>query len=244
MRKNKILIVDDEEDLCHIMQINLETSGYDADVAYSAEEALSKISGTSPSEKTNGELSLPYDLLLLDVMMPGMSGFELAAQLKSDSRYTMMPIIFLTAKDSLDDTLNGFSLGADDYVSKPFSVKEVLARVKAVISRSHQHTPARASTLSFHGLTMYHEQKKVEIDGVDAAFTRTEFELLWLLLNNRNVVFSRQQLIEKVWPKDVIVTGRTIDVNINRLRKKIGHYAPCIATRQGFGYFFKEDEWR
>ena len=177
-------------------------------------------------------------------MMPGMSGFELASQLKSDNRYSMIPIIFLTAKDRLDDTLNGFSLGADDYVSKPFSVKEVLARIKAVIGRTHPHTPSKVTSVSFHGLTMYHVQKKVSIDGKDTSFTRTEFELLWLLLNNRNVVFSRQHLIRMVWPKDVIVTGRTIDVNINRLRKKIGRYAPCIATRQGFGYYFKEDELR
>lgn len=244
MHKNKILIVDDEEDLCHIMQINLETSGYDTDVAYSAEEALQKIAEATPSDEVDDDLSMPFDLILLDVMMPGMSGFELASQLKSDNRYSMMPIIFLTAKDRLDDTLNGFSLGADDYVSKPFSVKEVLARIKAVIGRTHPHTPSKVTSVSFHGLTMYHVQKKVSIDGKDTSFTRTEFELLWLLLNNRNVVFSRQQLIRMVWPKDVIVTGRTIDVNINRLRKKIGRYAPCIATRQGFGYYFKEDELR
>ena len=243
MQKNKILIVDDEEDLCHIMQINLETSGYDTDVAYSAEEALQKIAEATPSNEVD-DLSMPFDLILLDVMMPGMSGFELASQLKSDKRYSMIPIIFLTAKDGLDDTLNGFSLGADDYVSKPFSVKEVLARIKAVIGRTHPHTPFKVTSVSFHGLTMYYVQKKVSIDGKDTSFTRTEFELLWLLLNNRNVVFSRQQLISKVWPKDVIVTGRTIDVNINRLRKKIGRYAPCIATRQGFGYYFKEDELR
>lgn len=243
MQKNKILIVDDEEDLCHIMQINLETSGYDTDVAYSAEEALQKIAEATPSNEVD-DLSMPFDLILLDVMMPGMSGFELASQLKSDNRYSMIPIIFLTAKDGLDDTLNGFSLGADDYVSKPFSVKEVLARIKAVIGRTHPHTPSKVTSVSFHGLTMYYVQKKVSIDGKDTSFTRTEFELLWLLLNNRNVVFSRQQLISKVWPKDVIVTGRTIDVNINRLRKKIGRYAPCIATRQGFGYYFKEDELR
>ena len=242
MSKNKILIVDDEEDLCHIMQINLETSGYDAVVAYSAEEALQKIAEATPANEADDGSSMPFDLILLDVMMPGMSGFELAEQLKSDSRYNMMPIIFLTAKDGLDDMLNGFNLGADDYVSKPFSVKEVLARIKAVIGRTHPHTLPKVSSVSFHGLTMYHEQKKVTIDGKDASFTRTEFELLWLLLNNRNIVFSRQQLIGKVWPKDVIVTGRTIDVNINRLRKKIGRYAPCIATRQGFGYYFKEDE--
>ena len=243
MQKNKILIVDDEEDLCHIMQINLETSGYDTDVAYSAEEALQKIAEATPSNEVD-DLSMPFDLILLDVMMPGMSGFELASQLKSDKRYSMIPIIFLTAKDGLDDTLNGFSLGADDYVSKPFSVKEVLARIKAVIGRTHPHTPSKVTSVCFHGLTMYYVQKKVSIDGKDTSFTRTEFELLWLLLNNRNVVFSRQQLISKVWPKDVIVTGRTIDVNINRLRKKIGRYAPCIATRQGFGYYFKEDELR
>ena len=241
MSKKRILIVDDEEDLCNILQVNLETSGYETSLAFSAEEALKTINNAA-QEESEGSENLPFHLLLLDVMMPEMSGFQMAAELKSDPRLRKMPIIFLTAKDSLEDTLTGFNLGADDYISKPFSIKEVLARVKAVINRSYFQDSLNTNQAGYLGLSMDHKQKTVQVDGAIVAFTRTEFELLWLLLNNRNRVFSRQILIEKIWPKDVIVTGRTIDVNINRLRKKIGRYAGCIATRQGFGYYFKEDE--
>ncbi len=242
MTESRILIVDDEEDLCNILQVNLETAGYTTVVAYSAEDALKKLQVESASPLEGDTEQLPFSLILLDVMMPGMSGFQLAKQLKSNQRFHKMPIIFLTAKDSLEDTLTGFSLGADDYISKPFSVKEVMARVRAVISRTYPDENEAVSLASYLGLKMDNDKKTVEVDETVIPFTRTEFELLWLLLNNRNVVFSRQELIKRVWPKDVIVTGRTIDVNINRLRKKIGRYAPCIATRQGFGYFFQEDE--
>lgn len=179
-----------------------------------------------------------FDLLLLDVMMPGMSGFELARLLKADERTALMPIIFLTAKDSEEDVLRGFGLGADDYVSKPFSLREVLARVKAVLNRKPSSAPAPKAELQFEGLVVNVVNKTICIDGQPVAVTRTEFELLKLLLEYRGQVFSRQQLLDSVWPQDVIVTERTVDVNVARLRKKLGRYGACLVSRTGFGYMF------
>ena len=222
----RILIIDDEPDLCEILRFNLQAAGYEAQAAHSAEEALA-------ADVAN------YDLLLLDVMMDGMSGFELARFLKGDAQARHIPIIFLTAKDTEEDTLHGFSLGADDYVSKPFSVREVIARVGAVLHRSDPHHEASQEMLSHEGLSMMKANKQVTIDGVTVPFTRTEYDLLWLLMSHPEQVFTRQQLIEAVWPKEVVVTDRTVDVNITRIRKKIGIYARCIGTRSGFGYFFR-----
>lgn len=223
MEKKRILVVDDERDLCDILLFNLHAEGYHAEAAYSAEEALEILQN-------------PFDLLLLDIMMPGMSGFELAEKLKSDERTHNIPIIFLTAKDAEDDTLQGFSLGADDYVTKPFSVREVMARVKAVL---HRGVNTASRQIAFEGLIVDATNKTVTIDGEPIALTRTEYELLLLLLSNKGKTFSRQQLLEMVWPKDVIVTERTVDVNITRLRKKLNHYATCLISRTGFGYSFE-----
>lgn len=222
MSKQRILIVDDEQDLCDILRFNLETAGYEVAVAYTAEEAL----------KLN---LISFHLLLLDVMMPGMSGFELATKLKTDSRTASIPIIFLTAKDAEEDTLYGFRIGADDYVAKPFSVREVLARVKAVLGRSSQIN----NELTYRTLTMNLTSKQLTIDAETIALTKTEFELLALLLTHHGQVFSRQELIKRVWPSDVIVTDRTVDVNIARLRKKLGEYALCIGNKLGYGYYFE-----
>ena len=227
MEKKQILIVDDEQDLCEILQFNLNVAGYGTDVAFSAEEAIGK--GIEQ-----------YDLLLLDVMMPGLSGFELAQRLKTDEKTTHIPIIFITAKDAEDDTLQGFGLGADDYVTKPFSVREVVARVNAVLRRRPTPSPSpREGRMTCDGLVVDTISKTVTIDDARVELTRTEFDLLVLLLDHRGQVFSRQELLDRVWPDDVIVTERTVDVNITRLRKKLGGYASCILTRQGFGYFFK-----
>ena len=177
-------------------------------------------------------------MLLLDVMMPGMSGFELAERLKSDEQTSHMPIIFLTAKDTEDDTLQGFGLGADDYVTKPFSVREVVARVKAVLARS-QRQKTDGSLISFEGLVLDLGKKTTTVDGNSVWLTKTEFELLGLLLRHRGQVFSRQQIFDAVWPEDVVVSDRTVDVNITRMRKKIGRYGSFIVSRQGFGYVFE-----
>lgn len=222
----RILVVDDEQDLCEILKFNLETEGYQVETANSAKEAL--------------QHNLPsFDLLLLDVMMGGMSGFALAKKLKAEEATADIPIIFLTAKDTENDTVTGFNLGADDYISKPFSLREVMVRVRAVLRRtSEQHGEPQHSVISYQGLVMDLDKKTVTIDGNEVAFTKTEFELLHLLLSERGRVFSREQLIERVWPKDVLVLDRTVDVNITRLRKKVGRFAKCIVTRLGFGYYF------
>jgi len=241
MERKRILVVDDEQDLCDILTFNLAAAGYDACAAYSAEEAMEAM-GIQDKEEgggTDGSQPLPH-LLLLDVMMPGMNGFEMAERLKADAHTAAIPIIFLTARDTEDDTLRGFNLGADDYVTKPFSVREVIARVKAVLSRSNSARQDTAATLRHEGLLMDTGKKTVTIDGEESGMTKTEFELLHMLLAHRGQVLTRQQLLEGAWPKDVIVTDRTVDVNITRMRKKMGHYGACIVARQGFGYVFED----
>ena len=233
MEQKKILVVDDEQDLCNILLYNLRAAGYQAETAYSAEEAWATIVNCKSSN------SKCFDLLLLDVMMPGMSGFELAQRLKSDEATAATSIIFLTAKDTEEDMLHGFGLGADDYVKKPFSVREVMARVKAVLSRSLPQPLQREGSLEYEGLAMDLSHKSVTVDGEAVALTKTEFELLALLLSHRGKVFSRQQILDSVWPQDVIVTDRTVDVNVTRMRKKIGRYGQMIVSRQGFGYVFE-----
>lgn len=223
----RILVVDDEQDLCEILKFNLEIEGYNVDTANSAEEALGL------------DLSC-YNLLLLDVMMGEMSGFALTRQLKADEKTQHIPVIFLTARDTENDMLTGFNIGADDYISKPFSIREVMVRVRAVLRRTVTVSiqDDAQPTLSYEGLKLNLNKKTVSVDGVDIPFTKTEFELLHTLLEERGRVFSRQELINKVWPSDVLVLDRTVDVNITRLRKKIGRFSKCIVTRQGFGYFF------
>lgn len=224
MKQPQILVIDDERDLCEIMQFNLSMAGYQVSTANSAHEAL--------------EMNLAqFDLLLLDVMMPGMSGFELASQLKQDSATAGIPIIFLTALGEENDKLHGFDLGADDYIAKPFSVREVLARVKAVLNRTAP-VENHDEELCYKGLVMDLTKMTVTVDGEQVSLTRTEYELLKLLLGNRGQVFTRQEVLDEVWPHDVVVTNRTVDVNITRMRKKIGPYASCIVTRHGFGYLF------
>jgi len=229
MSSYRILVVDDEEDLCEILQFNLETEGYDVDVAYSAEEALKK------------DISV-YNLLLLDVMMGEMSGFKMARQLNENPKTASIPVIFLTAKDSETDRLTGFNIGADDYISKPFSIREVIARVKAVIRRvdSKAIEVVPVKKLSYETLEMDLSNKKVILDGAEISFTKKEFEILKLFLENKNRVFSRDEMLSRVWSDEVIVLDRTIDVNITRLRKKIGEYGKNIVTRLGYGYCFEE----
>ena len=226
--KHRILVVDDEQDLCEILKFNLETEGYDVDTANSAEEAI--------------VMDIPsYNLLLLDVMMGEMSGFAMAKKLKADERTSNVPIIFLTARDTENDTVTGFNLGADDYISKPFSIREVLVRIRAVLRRTTpQPEESEKNILKYQGLELDLDKKTVSIEGKQVAFTKTEFELLHTLLDERGRVFSRQELISRIWPSDVLVLDRTVDVNITRLRKKIGPFSKCIVTRLGFGYLFEE----
>ncbi len=229
MNNYRILVVDDEEDLCEILKFNLENEGYEVDTANSAEEALRMdIAG--------------YNLLLLDVMMGEISGFRMANMLKKDKKTAQVPIIFITAKDTENDTVTGFNLGADDYISKPFSLREVAARVKAVLRRTAQEEDAQMpEQLVYKTLVLDMVKKKVCIDGRETPLTKKEFEILLLLLQNKERVFSREDILERVWSEDVYVLDRTIDVNITRLRKKIGVYGKCIATRLGYGYCFEAE---
>lgn len=227
MNDYRILVVDDEEDLCEILKFNLENEGYLVDTANSAEEAL--------------QLDLTrYHLLLLDVMMGEISGFKMANMLKKNKTTAGIPIIFITAKDTENDTVTGFNLGADDYISKPFSLREVLARVKAVLRRTAANKSSdRPEQLQYKGLVLDTTQKKVCIDGAEVSLTKKEFEILHLLLQHPGRVFSREDILNRVWQEEVYVLDRTIDVNITRLRKKIGDYGKNIVTRLGYGYCFE-----
>ena len=221
----KILVVDDERDLCEILQFNLENEGFEVEVAHSAEEAL--------------EMNIEsFNLILLDVMMGQMSGFKMASILKKDSDRKHIPIIFLTAREKENDMLTGFSIGADDYISKPFSIKEVIARVKAVSLRTG--APALSQTIAYKTMIIDSEKKDIQIEGESVKLTKTEFELILLFLQNKNRILSRADIMQKVWGDDVFVTDRTVDVNIARLRKKIAPYGQLIMTKQSYGYGFME----
>ena len=227
MVTTKILVVDDEEDLCEILKFNLETDGYEVDTAFSAEEALKK-------DLTS------YNLLLLDVMMGEISGFKMANILKKNEATAHIPIIFLTAKDTENDLLTGFNLGADDYISKPFSIREVLARVKAVVRRTEKKPAGEENELlQYETLVLDVKRIKATVDNEEIPLTKKEFEILKLLLENKGSVFSRDEILSRIWKEEVYVLDRTIDVNITRLRKKIGPYGKNIVTRLGFGYCFE-----
>lgn len=225
MNPTRLLVVDDEEDLCEILQFNLESEGYEVETAYSAEDVLKK------------DLS-QFKLLILDVMMGGISGFKLADKLKKDEKTAHLPIIFITAKDTENDLLTGFNLGADDYISKPFSIREVIVRVKAVLRRSNNQKPD-SDILIVDELTMDTAQKKVFLDGVPLLLTKKEFELLHLLVSHPGRVYTREDILKQVWTDEVFVLDRTIDVNITRLRKKLGNFGQHIVTRLGYGYCFE-----
>ncbi len=222
----RILVVDDEEDLCEILQFNLEGEGFETEVAYSAEEALKKDLGS-------------FHLILLDVMMGEMSGFKLAKMLRRE-RELATPIIFITAKTSEDELLTGFNLGADDYITKPFSVKEVLARVKAVVKRSSQESQPEPAKLYSDELVVNLKKRKVKVGKKEIDLTRKEFEILALLLGSEGTVFSREDILDKVWEEHIIVNKRTIDVHVTRLRKKLGEYGKYIRYKQGYGYAFEK----
>lgn len=217
----RILVVDDEEDICAILKFNLSKEGYEVVTANSAEEALTLDIAS-------------FNLLLLDVMMGGMSGFELTGKLKTDPKTAGVPVIFITARDTEDDAVEGLDLGADDYISKPFSIREVVSRVKAVLRRTAAIPDAST------GIFIDDEKKVVTVDGAAVALTRIEYEIFRLLFTNKGKVFPREDILSKVWHDDVIVTDRTVDVNITRLRKKIGEYGNRIVSRHGFGYLYEE----
>lgn len=228
-KKFKLLLVDDEEDLREILTFNLAGEGYQVSTAANAEEALKM-----PLEE--------YHLLILDVMMPGMSGFKLAELIRRDKKLTT-PIIFLTAKGTENDLLTGFNIGADDYMAKPFSIKELQARIQAILMRSLQEGPDFGeSQIEIGTLLIDLDAKQVFVDGEPIDLTKKELEILVLLARDPGKVFSREEILDRVWREDVFVMERTIDVHITRIRKKLRASGIKIINRSGFGYCLVEEE--
>jgi two-component system phosphate regulon response regulator PhoB len=227
----RILIVDDEETLCEVLKLNLENEGYDVDTAFSAEQALTYDLRS-------------YSLVLLDIMMGEISGIKMARMMKADIATADIPIIFCTARDSEDDMVMGLNLGADDYIVKPYTVRNVVARIKSVLRRTSGHkvpqAASRTSTLVVEGLHLDMEFKRCTVDGTEVKLTRKEFELLAYLISHRGRVCSREQILSRVWSDEVVVLDRTIDVNITRVRQKIGPYGAYIVTKSGYGYGFRD----
>lgn len=228
--KKKILVVDDEEALCDGLGFNLEAEGYQVDMAYSAEEALA--------------LNLAaYDLILLDIMMGEISGTQLARIMKSNPATASVPIIFCTAKDTEEDMISGLDLGADDYIMKPYSLNAVLARIRTVLRRTAASV-ALAKTdsdlVSYKGLALSAKNRTCTVDGTEVKMPKKEFEILLKLISNRGQVFTRTDLLNEIWPDEVVVLDRVVDVNITRIRQKIGIYGKNIVTRSGYGYGFIE----
>lgn len=229
IRDRRILVVDDEETLCEALRVYLESEGYEVDVAYSAEEAL--------------RLDLPaYALILLDIMMGEISGTQLARVIKSSPATRHIPVIFCTAKDSEEDMIDGLDLGADDYITKPYSLRGVAARVRAVLRRveSQAMEAPGAGEIVWQGLQVIPDRKLCVVDGQEVKLPRKEFEILLTLLSHRGHVFSREELLKSIWPEEVVVLDRVVDVNITRIRQKIGRYGKNIVTRSGYGYGFME----
>ena len=226
--KPRILIVDDEPDICEILSFNLSNEGMEVDYAHSAEEAFEKL---TPN----------HSLILLDIMMEGMSGYKAAEQIRSTGN--PVPIIFLTAKRTENDMLTGFSVGADDYISKPFSIKEVIARVRAILNRTKlTHPNAPTHSIQIDDLNINLDSKELFIKDVLVSLTKTEFEILVLLASNPSRVFSREEIIQTVWTDTPYITERTVDVHITRLRKKMEEYGQYIESRSGYGYRFNVNE--
>lgn len=231
MNENKytILVVDDEEDIRQIVGYNLLRNGYEVKEAQSGESVL--------------EMDLSnIDLILLDIMMEGISGIDLAKKLKQNPKTNNIPIIFLTAKNTESDIVGGLSIGGDDYIAKPFSIKEVLARVEAVLRRYANNRHEEENILQYKDLVLNKNNKSVQISGKEIPFTKTEFDILYLLLSHKETLFSREDILKRIWPQDTVVVDRTVDVRIATIRKKLGIYAQNISTKSGIGYLFKVTE--
>lgn len=235
--RTKILVIDDEESVCEILKYNLEKEGYEVDTAYSAEEALEKALYT-------------YQLFMVDIMMEGLDGFEFAKRIRNVTSTENIPILFCTALTDEDNIVKGLNLGGDDYVTKPFVLGEVLARVRAVLRRTMQQNHRIAaesegladleSDIIFNGIRIDRNDRTVYINAAPATLTPTEYDLLLFFLTHRNRIYTRKEIVKRVWGKNDDVSFRAIDTNITRLRKKLGEYEKHIVTRQGFGYGFKE----
>ncbi len=231
----RILVIDDEESICEILKYNLEKEGYDVDCANSAEEAFAHdLSG--------------YSLFIVDIIMDRFSGFDFVKRIKNMVNVEDTPIIFCSALNGEDDMVMGLNIGGDDYITKPFAINEVLARVRAVLRRSNisQQLAYNRSRgicepdITFRGLRVDRNEKSAYVNGLQVNLTRTEYELLMFFMTHRNRVYSRDEIRRHIWADDDAVSGRAIDTNITRMRKKLGEYGVYIKTRSGFGYGFTE----
>ncbi|GHT05103.1 DNA-binding response regulator [Bacteroidia bacterium] len=228
MEPIKILIVDDEEDIREILKFNLENEGFLIETASSGEETLERL---SPEHK----------LILLDVMLGGISGYHVAEKLRKENIQT--PIIFLTAKGTENDLLTGFSVGADDYISKPFSIKEVIVRIKAIMRRKYEMNPAAGNdpkVITIGDIKLDLISKQLLLKDRIAAITKKEFEILSLLMQHPRQIFTRNEILHTVWKDESYILGRTVDVHVARLRKKLEEYSVYINNRTGYGYSFND----
>ena len=224
MDKKSILVIDDDRNILAIIEMYLKKEGCTVTTCERGDTALEAFHKAKPN------------LVVLDVMLPGMDGWGVLGKIREESD---VPVIMLTAKSDTMDRIQGLDLGADDYISKPFSIREVLVRIRAVLRRSgEQSSEEEHNLIKYQGLILNLDNKTLSIDGHDVPVTKTEFEIMHTLLDEKGRVFSRQELIDRIWPDDVLVLDRTVDVNITRLRKKVGPYSKCIVTRLGFGYYF------
>jgi two-component system phosphate regulon response regulator PhoB len=230
MSKEKILVVDDEEDILELVRYNLAREGYMVSCATSGEEAL------------KASLSEPVDLIILDLMLPGIDGLEVARRLRENSATRETPIVMLTAKGEEADIVTGLELGADDYVTKPFSPRILIARVKAVIRRRKGTSEAENDVLTVRELSIHTGRRHVTAKGRSLDLTYTEFQVLYFLARRPGWVFTRSQIVDAVRGDDYPVTDRSVDVQIVGLRKKLGSLGKYIETVRGVGYRFMESQ--
>lgn len=228
MAKQNILVVEDEEDILELVRYNLAKEGHHVTGVGSGEEALKAVRAEPP------------DLILLDLMLPGVDGLDVCKTLKGDPKTRSIPIVMLTAKGEEADIVTGLEMGADDYVTKPFSPRVLMARVKAALRRRVKGPAGETDPVSVHGLSIHPGRHEVLVKGKEVKLTRTEFRILHFLARNPGWVFTRYQIVDAVHGEDYVVTDRTVDVQVFGLRRKLGAAGDCIETIRGVGYRFKE----
>lgn len=228
--KKKVFIVDDEKDIQDILRVNLSAQNLDVLTFSSGEEALEGMKKAKP------------DLILLDIMMDGMDGYEFCRRLRASEEHRDIPVIFLSAKSDELDKVLGLELGGDDYITKPFSIKEISSRIKAVLRRSDTRTRGilDEKKITYKGIELFPEKYSLKVDGKGVKLTKTEFEILFLFLKHQEKTFTRDNIIDSIRGEDVYVIDRTVDVHIMNLRKKLGKYKNVISTFSGVGYGFRE----
>lgn len=224
-----VLIIEDEKDLAQLVSYNLEQAGFRSKVEYNGADGYERAQRETP------------DLILLDLMLPKMNGFEVCRLLRSNPKTKSIPVIMLTAKGEEIDRVVGFEMGADDYIVKPFSPRELVLRVKAILKRSKASEEETGAVLEYEGISLDSSQHRVSIHKKEVILTATEFKLLEYILKSQGRVLTRDILLDKVWGYDVAVTTRTIDTHVKRLREKLGKSGDVIETVRGVGYRLKQE---